>query len=86
MNEYPLFDVKARLSQLLAGVERGETVVITRRGTAIARIVPVREPSPRHAVAERRQRIAAAMQALAPFRQSLRLGVPLKQAVERGRD
>lgn len=86
MNEYPLFDVKARLSQLLAGVERGETVVITRRGAAIARIVPVKEPSPRHLVSERRQRIASVMQSLAPFRQSLRLGLPLKQAIEQGRD
>jgi prevent-host-death family protein len=35
---------KARLSAVLARVEAGEEVVITRRGVAIARIVP--EPTP----------------------------------------
>jgi len=33
-------EAKARLAQLLDEVERGETVVITRHGRAIARIVP----------------------------------------------
>ena len=33
-------DAKARLPQLLDDVERGETLVITRHGRAIARIVP----------------------------------------------
>jgi prevent-host-death family protein len=33
-------EAKAHLSELLDEVERGETIVITRRGRAIARIVP----------------------------------------------
>lgn len=33
-------DAKARLAQLLDDVERGETIIITRHGRAIARIVP----------------------------------------------
>ncbi len=33
-------EAKARLLQILDDVERGETVVITRRGKAIARLVP----------------------------------------------
>ena len=33
-------DAKARLAELLRTVERGETVVITRHGKKIARIVP----------------------------------------------
>lgn len=33
-------EAKARLSELLDKVERGETVVITRHGRAIARLVP----------------------------------------------
>lgn len=33
-------DAKAHLAQLLDDVERGETIIITRGGRAIARIVP----------------------------------------------
>ena len=33
-------DAKARLPQLLDEVERGETIIITRHGRPIARIVP----------------------------------------------
>jgi prevent-host-death family protein len=40
MREIPASDAKARLSELLDKVERGETIVITRHGRAIARIVP----------------------------------------------
>jgi prevent-host-death family protein len=40
MREIQASDAKARLAQLLDEVERGETVVITRHGRAIARLVP----------------------------------------------
>lgn len=40
MREVQSSDVKAHLPQLLDEVERGETVIITRHGRAIARIVP----------------------------------------------
>lgn len=40
MREIPASDAKAHLAQLLDDVERGETLVITRRGRAIARLVP----------------------------------------------
>ena len=33
-------EAKARLTQLLTDVERGETVIITRHGRPIARLVP----------------------------------------------
>ena len=36
-------EAKARLAELLRTVERGETVVITRHGKAIARVIPARE-------------------------------------------
>ena len=35
-------EAKARLAELLRTVERGETVVITRYGEAIAHVIPVR--------------------------------------------
>ena len=40
MREIQASDAKARLPQILDEVERGETVLITRHGRAIARIVP----------------------------------------------
>lgn len=40
MREIQVSDAKARLPQILDDVERGETVVITRHGRPIARLVP----------------------------------------------
>jgi prevent-host-death family protein len=40
MREIQASDAKTHLPQILDEVERGETVVITRHGRAIARIVP----------------------------------------------
>ena len=40
MREIQASEAKAHLPQLLDDVERGETIVITRHGRAIARIVP----------------------------------------------
>ncbi len=41
MREIRASDAEANLLALLDDVERGETLIITRRGRAIARIVPV---------------------------------------------
>lgn len=40
MREVQSSDAKARFSQILDEVERGETIAITRHGRTIARIVP----------------------------------------------
>jgi len=47
MREIQASDAKARLANLLDDVERGETILITRHGKRIARIVP--EPDDRAA-------------------------------------
>lgn len=41
MREVGAFEAKTHLSELLAVVEAGETVTITRRGKAVAQLVPV---------------------------------------------
>jgi prevent-host-death family protein len=41
MHEIGAFEAKNKLCTLLDWVERGEEVVITRRGKAVARLVPV---------------------------------------------
>lgn len=43
MREVQASDAKSHLAQLLDEVERGETIVITRHGRAIARLVPEAE-------------------------------------------
>lgn len=43
MREVQATDAKAKLSELLDEVERGERVNITRRGKVIARLVPANE-------------------------------------------
>lgn len=44
MREVQASEAKAHLLRLLNEVERGETLVITRRGRPIARLVPEKEP------------------------------------------
>lgn len=41
MREIGSFEAKTHLSELLAAVEAGETVTITRRGKAVALLTPV---------------------------------------------
>ncbi len=87
MKEVAVYEAKTRLSELLAEVERGEQFVITRRGEAIARLV-----SAAPAVAKRsqalaqRQRVAKVFDDLKRLRTGTTLDMPLRQAIELGRD
>ena len=47
MDEVGLFEAKNKLSELVDRAERGEEVVITRRGKAVAKLVPVQPPRDR---------------------------------------
>jgi len=47
MREIGAFEAKTHLSELLAEVEAGASVIITRRGKPVARLVPVTEASDR---------------------------------------
>ena len=51
MREVQASEAKAHLPQLLTEVERGESIIITRHGRAIARIVP--EASQRQVAVQR---------------------------------
>ena len=44
MDNFSVADAKARLSELLERVARGETVQITKRGKPVARLVGVEKP------------------------------------------
>lgn len=60
MKQVQASDAKARLSELLDEVERGETIVITRHNKPIARLVPEFE--------NRQREIAAARAAIEAIR------------------
>lgn len=63
MREVRSSDVKTRFSEYLDAVERGETLLITRHGRPIARIVPEDE--------ERRAEILRTMERIKAFRQTM---------------
>jgi prevent-host-death family protein len=46
MQQFSTYDAKNRLSELLDAVSAGETIEITRRGKAIARLTPVPASEP----------------------------------------
>ena len=47
MGAYSIAEAKAHLSALVEQVERGEAVTLTKRGRAVARIVPLIEFAPK---------------------------------------
>jgi prevent-host-death family protein len=58
MREIGSFEAKTHLSELLAAVEAGETVTITRRGRAVALLTPVPGATPgREAAVARLRRL-----------------------------
>jgi prevent-host-death family protein len=63
---------KARLAELLDDVERGETIIITRHGTPIARLVPE---------AGVRRNIDEAIEAIREFRKHTR-GATVEEILE----
>ncbi|MFO1220104.1 MAG: type II toxin-antitoxin system prevent-host-death family antitoxin [Burkholderiaceae bacterium] len=84
MKEIPVYEAKTRLSELLAAVEQGEQVVITRRGVAVARLVP--PAAARRVAAGQRQRVAQTFAKLRAQRAGVTLDMPLRDAIAEGRD
>ena len=74
------FEAKTHLAQLLKKVEKGETIVITKRGQPVAKLVPA-------APAERD--IRQLLQAMQEFQEqhgpTLGSGLTLRQLIEEGR-
>ena len=79
MQEIGAFAAKNTLGTLLDKVERGEEIVITRHGKAVARLVP-------HADRPDRDRIAAAMQRIRTRAAKARLGTFRWEQVRSDRD
>jgi len=81
--QVPVFEAKTRLSELLVAVEQGEQVTITRRGVAVARLVPA---TTRRATASQRQRVTETFAQLRAQRAGVMLDMPLGDAIAEGRD
>ncbi len=87
MKELAVYEAETRLSELLAEVEKGEHFIITRRGVPVARLVGAAPPAARRAQGNaQRERVDQAFAELAQLRSGTVLDIPLKQAIERGRD
>jgi prevent-host-death family protein len=74
MREVGAFEAKNKLSELLDLAERGEEVVITRHGKAVARLVP---PKGR----PNRDEARAAVERLRQRAGKLKLGITLEEAL-----
>jgi prevent-host-death family protein len=78
-NEVGVFEAKTNLSQLIERVQQGESIVITRHGAPVARLVPFDE------VVDR-DRVRDAVQGLLEFRGvKLPKGYTLERLIAEGR-
>ncbi len=84
MKTIAVFEAKNRFSELLAAVEHGEEITITRHGSPVARLVALdatTKPPP-----EQGQRVCVAMQRLRALGAGAELGCTVQQALQEGRD
>jgi prevent-host-death family protein len=80
----PLAEAKNHLSALIARVEQGEEIAITRRGVTVARLVPTAASG--EAASERRRQVSAALARLQQLRQGLALEGDLRAIARQGLD
>jgi prevent-host-death family protein len=79
MRQIGVVEAKNKLSSLLDEIERGEEIVVTRRGRAVAKLVPA-------TVAIDRDKAKAAARRIVLRRRGIRLeDVPLKDPINEGR-
>ena len=81
MDKIQLFEAKARLSELVDRAEAGRETVITRRGRAVARLVPVQAAGAKSANAQVIDRIIR-------FSKTLKVKgrVNLRELIDEGRE
>ena len=84
MKELAVYEAKTRFSELLVEVEQGEQVTITRRGQAVARLVPM--ATGKRAAVSQKQQVQATFAALKVLRQGVRLEGDVKDLIAAGRD
>jgi len=84
MKSYAIFEAKNRLSELVASVQNGEEITLTRHGTPVARLVAMdRRNLPPEGQA---QTVQVQMQALTQLGQSISPTLDVQEALKSGRD
>jgi prevent-host-death family protein len=88
MKRIAVVEAKARLCELLAEVEQGEQFTIMRHGAPVARLIGAETAplSDQSIAAARRQQVARALRKLTALRKGITLDLPLREAIEHGRD
>jgi prevent-host-death family protein len=87
MKRIAVVEAKVRLCELLAEVEQGEQFTITRHGAPVALLIGAgAAPSDRGVAATRHQQVTLAFRALTALRKGITLDLPLREAIDRGRD
>jgi prevent-host-death family protein len=76
------FEAKTKLAELLDKVEAGETVTITRHGTAVAKLVPVK---PEHEPERRRQLVEEILRTRAGKDRGAKPGSTIPELIRAGR-
>ena len=79
MKEVGAFEAKNRLGTLLDWVEQGEEVIITRRGRAVARLVPASSGADREQARDAARRIREMSRGVTLG------GLPIKSLIDEGR-
>jgi prevent-host-death family protein len=91
VTELAVFEAKTRLSELLDRVQAGEEIVITRRGTPVARLsLPHPKAARKRAsdeAAAKRARVEQAVRELKELARGVDLGgLSIREAIEMGRN
>ncbi|MDO8699140.1 MAG: type II toxin-antitoxin system prevent-host-death family antitoxin [Rhodoferax sp.] len=85
MRAVAVYEAKNRFSEMIAAVEHGEEITITRHGAPVARLVAIGTTEP--PTLEQRQRVLSAMKQLRALGGAgSELGCTVQQAIEAGRD
>jgi len=84
MRVIAVYEAKNRFSEMIAAVEQGEEITITRHGAPVARLVAISVASSTDP--EQRQRVRCAMTDLRRRGADMELGCSLSDAIQAGRD
>lgn len=84
MKSYAIFEAKNRLSELIASVQNGEEITLTRHGTPVARLVAM--DSGNLPMQDQSQTVQAQMQVLAQLGQAISPLMDIQDALQTGRD
>jgi prevent-host-death family protein len=82
MIRVPVADAKNRLSELIARVEAGEEIAVTRRGKPVARLIAASKADAK----ARRARVETAFGRLGELRRQVRLDGDIKAIAREGLD